>query len=872
MAAEYEQLRKSCEFYKNRAQLIASKFEDLLASRDAKVNDLATQLHQHHESSQNVLAGMQYLHDDQIASLQAEIAGLHVRLQSESEPLQFDPVPPASGRSGGVPLSGNNNREAENRWQKCLREAMVVARSSLSKSFPEPEWRRAVFLQIAAEDLTPEDFRTLLAKRPDKLDCIPEKFLDDTVRQGQTDFRDYMQSFLTPELGENLCKTLLLSRKKYERMNEKIFGTITQDENGRIKSTPQMFNGVLAPQLPGRHKRAEYRRMILEAFEHEVEDDGLSTSLNVRLVLVASIKQSLLQGYMQVVDGWVKQLNGQDPQVMKYTDTANQFKGMKVTASAVQLPYGSSAPNSPFHTSEYALYEGGDGYEDLTTLGRWEVAQANDLLAQPILDLGPLLIHLEGPLLPGATRDSVMMNVRCMMNFNIGGDQSHSNSSNCLSGCNCSNPCVYCEATKDEMCSLDWEKTWGVRTRRRIMLLAHTVVGVCPGCKMEIVAEEQLVVNPNLQCVIAAEGDDEPGLPHKFVDLNKRPSVTWTSLHLGVVYGRTPPYEVDPDNWILCLLHLNLCIVRGLFERTIVLEIGKLPRDGSFEKLVDAFADLLRVAGLRMKKSKLKRTGKQVDTFDERLKNSGMGGRDAENVMNARVALLKLMFPEATRGPYIPDETLFASEKSFHEFYEAAEEYTDLNLAAIRKALDVRRAWHTWDTLWKLLQTGMDYPGGDVSMLTLEEVKQVWAKRADEVEVMAKAFLAHWVSAHKATQGLYLHHVARHLPDQIRKFGDLRNRQTQGLEHCHHTRKEVGTHATNRKPGERLETMMAHSTVKRALLQGDELERLVGQAEDNRKSKARYGKRVMAKQDRLDVKRMRLDEDFGADLVEQPML
>jgi hypothetical protein len=54
------------------------------------------------------------------------------------------------------------------------------------------------------------------------------------------------------------------------------------------------------------------------------------------------------------------------------------------------------------------------------------------------------------------------------------------------------------------------------------------------------------------------------------------------------------------------------------------------------------------------------------------------------------------------------------------------------------------------------------------------------------------------------TQGLYLHIVHAHMPDEIEKWANLRKRQSQDLEHCHKIRKCWGCDATNRRPGQRM--------------------------------------------------------------------
>jgi hypothetical protein len=834
------EMERRMEFYKSTTERMQNRLRQVEVESNFMTATI-TRL----EKEKNDMA---FLYEKDVSERDETIARLRLRTMNENEDLGFDPVPPPCSNSGGQPPE--NEEKNLDAW---VRKTTMALRGL----FPDPVKLNLALTKLAHNVLTASDVCKLLKLRKTGLrECIPADFMDAAIRKGQEDYRNFLQANITPALAENLCKTLLLSRRKYERLNTKLFQTVCRKPNGEVGHMHLRFNGVAAPCLPSRRARDKYKAAIAEVFEHKTADDGLSTSLNVRAVLKAAVLSSIAQGYLVIVDGCVKQPDGRDVQVMKYTDTANQFKGLQVTASAVQLPDGSCAPNSPFHTSEYALYEGGDGYEDITLLGRHEIEQANDLLANLYLDLGPITAAAEGPMQSDGTipaRVVLHESVTCRMEFSLGGDQSHANGMHCLAGCNCTNPCIYCECPRENMCDLDFDNNTCVsRTRHRIMLLAHTALGTCPGCSKQIVPKGE-VTDSAAQCELANDGDNQPEVPPEFKVLGRpRQPVTWASLHKGVKYGRTPPYKTEPTNWITCILHLNLCIVRGLFTRTIVAELGKLPQakgaqHNTFTKLVDAMAELLCSAGLKIKKNKLTKTkGNEVGKYDERLKNSGLGGRDAEHVMNARNAILQMMYPEASCGPWIPDHILFASEEDFEDFYQEAEN-SDCSVPAVRNALMVRRLWFMWDRTWKLLNSPLEIPAG----LTLEEVKQVWATRATAVEEYAKSFLRSWVGAVGSTQGLYLHILVRHIPDQIRKFGDLRCRQTQGLEHCHHCRKEVGIHATNRIRGQRLEQMLAFSSLRRAAMQFDEVAMIVSKAENDRVYKAKYAKEAVAKHQRL---------------------
>ena len=56
----------------------------------------------------------------------------------------------------------------------------------------------------------------------------------------------------------------------------------------------------------------------------------------------------------------------------------------------------------------------------------------------------------------------------------------------------------------------------------------------------------------------------------------------------------------------------------------------------------------------------------------------------------------------------------------------------------------------------------------------------MWAERADEVELLAHEYVKGWVASVGKTQGLYLHILLRHIPEETRKWGDLRVRSPQG--------------------------------------------------------------------------------------------
>ena len=216
------------------------------------------------------------------------------------------------------------------------------------------------------------------------------------------------------------------------------------------------------------------------------------------------------------------------------------------------------------------------------------------------------------------------------------------------------------------------------------------------------------------------------------------------------------------------------------------------------------------------------------------------------------------MYPVETCGEWVTDDVLFDSEESFVEYVKLTSR-TDGRPAtyepeAAKQLLLVRRVWYLWSVAWGVMNETPDYDEDDY--------KQVWADLGmcfflyrslyiylslvinvrlvsvgDRTEVAVHNFVKAWVAVVGATQGLYLHLLHAHLPDQIRAWGHLGRRQTQGLEHKHSERKEIGRRCTNRKPGQRALTMLTHSIVVGACRRADDGERHTFKKEQYKRAK-----------------------------------
>ena len=283
------------------------------------------------------------------------------------------------------------------------------------------------------------------------------------------------------------------------------------------------------------------------------------------------------------------------------------------------------------------------------------------------------------------------------------------------------------------------------------------------------------VTDPKTQTKLAKPGDAAPAVPA--IKIGK--GVTHLSLHKGVVYGTSPHFSLEPALWHTCIMHMNLRIVGAMFSKTIVSQIGKLKEKGVDQSQL--LWEMLREAGIVMKRSKFNPKSKKLDDYDFGFRSLSFAGRDAEIFMRLYPRMLALIYPASVLAG---------------------------NNEATKQAARVGELWDQWVLVWKLLNTELDY--GDLASTTIARIR---TEHASKVKVATFEYRKRWVAAVGATQGLYLHIMCAHIPAEVERVGDLRPFQTQGLEHCHKRRKKVGFDGTNRKMGERTGTMLTHEIV-----------------------------------------------------------
>ena len=377
------------------------------------------------------------------------------------------------------------------------------------------------------------------------------------------------------------------------------------------------------------------------------------------------------------------------------------------------------------------------------------------------------------------------------------GDLAMLGGQNAVSSCNGPCPCPFCTCPKNRLSAIG--ERYQTRTRRDIALLAHACEGTCPGCDMLIVKE---VTNKKTQVPLLTSTGVHPPVPAG----KKGKGVTPLNLHFGIVAGQTCNFDMEPDDWSICIMHANLCIEGGILQKGLLAHIGVLVDPGAPKSHGEALYDEMKANGLTMKKTKLAKKSKKLDQYDLSFKSSSFTGRGGEIIHRIRNPLIKIVMPDFECGPWVEDAILFGPDVAARDAAVKESTRAAKNGTAAKQRFALRIVWQAWGECWALLNKDMD----DTDT---PDYEQVWAARAEETRLAMEDFVRKHVACMGITEGLYLHILHAHAHTQIKKWGSLKLRQSQGLEHCHKIRKRIGCEATNRKPGERLGTMLSHVQV-----------------------------------------------------------
>jgi hypothetical protein len=697
------------------------------------------------------------------------------------QPAESGDAPvPASSAAGDVPVPAprtitGDPRNVRNvrRWQdNALKSLSHFNPAALSATIDAVHKK----LKLGREKLE-KDIRSLSANS--LLDIVSPKVADKLQQAGAKRFCDSVQAHWSTLLCANIKFGSTLSRSKYNTIRKEL--SCAWDGNRGI-SVHQECLGVKFPRIASRY--------MIDKFVGEVKDElglrefgeGLGACVDVRKLLAANTMESVEREWFSVENGRVYDQFGKDPEVIFMADGCTAHKGMKVTACGLVFPHGSAHPMSPHHTMEFACAECGDNNASLQGVGRPMVDIVNNLIANPEVVAG--FLPDDSP-------------VTCRFRVRATGDLAFQCVSACISTCNGPASCPYCVCPKQELDKRG--KQHAPRTRHGILQRAHRVVGLCPCCGLMVTdTADGRKLNPKKETpLLHGPVDKELPVPHaKRGKTAGGDRITHLSLHDGISPGQAPPFDFEPDDWAACLLHARLCQVGGMFRRSVLSAITNNEHGRELWEFLDG-------RGFEMKKKYFEKSKKKLDYANLEFKSFGMAGSDTELLTELSDEMLALVYRREDRGPWVPNSVLFgdtpAARKAFEEFRDAAED-SDCG-ETFGQLCKARWLWKRWKDLWRALNQD---PG---------ETQAEWNAHADRVQALANVYVDAHIDLCQHTEGLYLHLLWAHVPDMIRRFGDLRLRQTQGLEHRHKLRKRYGLEASNRRKGQRIKTILTHVAV-----------------------------------------------------------
>jgi hypothetical protein len=375
------------------------------------------------------------------------------------------------------------------------------------------------------------------------------------------------------------------------------------------KWVPKYIDGVKIPQLSSSYAVNKLSAEIMSEYGMNVECEGLSASIDLRLSIGRYLKQQ--SSFVNALS--LKHIR---PAIQFMMDAANMFRGLKHCSIGFKFPNISNTPNSPFDTTIFHLFEGGDAYDSVVKLGASAIASMNDVISNPCVD-GVVFSTFSG------------------------GDLASIGAMNRITGCNMAFPCPFCYTHKTNMCETDEDKIVLVqlRTCTDTDKYAHLVLGQCPGCKLEIVPPEFLGFKKSKHAYLAKKSEN--GVYERPFD--SKGGVSYDELHKSVMFGRPRLLNLQPCQYVICWLHCKLRIISTFLHRFI---ITTWLTDARAEKVKSLFVK----AGISVKDHLIKKQSKNLNIAV--LERHSFIGRDAEKFMEIYPAVIDIVYP--------PDVTEFA--------------------------------------------------------------------------------------------------------------------------------------------------------------------------------------------------------------------
>ena len=316
--------------------------------------------------------------------------------------------------------------------------------------------------------------------------------------------------------------------------------------------------------------------------------------------------------------------------------------------------------------------------------------------------------------------------------FTLGGDLAFLNAVMGLSSCSHTYPCVWCKKHIGTFHEFDTPAP--PRTVADMLNLSHQFDSF-PG-----------------QCQKCADPFADKKAVKEAIPTTERARLDSQKEHDGSFPGRPPLFgslvevvDIVPD-----ILHLMLRIVDTLFHRTIKSNMLKEHE----EPLILVLRETVKCS---IKTEKIKAQSKSGDS-SQAITKATFIGRECEKLVGAIDTVLKCIFDEET------------------DVYA-----------------DIKDCWQKWEELWELLSSPLprnDVRVGNKPVTYPKNETDARELRASQIESAAAEFIDSFGLADDDSHcTLYFHILIEHIPQAIRRHGDLRKYSTSGLEHLHSFKK-----------------------------------------------------------------------------------
>lgn len=568
-----------------------------------------------------------------------------------------------------------------------------------------------------------------------RLQLLPQNAVDEIRREGAEHFAAQLYCHWSVVLCANLKMSLKLSRRKWDLMKRILFGY----KHPRLGWVRLWFDGVLVPVPCSHHKIEQWMSSVADDYDLEEINSGLTAVISLKAVLHQVLKSECEQNYFK----WVhiqhqiaprSVLNKGRPLVQICFDAAGTMKHRKTTAVSCKLANGSPYSHKPVHTHTVAISEGGDEQNDLITGLGSVFDDLNDLIANPVI----------------TTSTKYEEKIDVDVEVCAGADQKAVHANFGLCGCNRKFSCPLCHCPNTSFTNVHPPNTYTNRSLDNIRLLAHTIEGTCPGCKM-IIVDKTRNLGPN-ETPLALPGQKPPKVPAQFAshDGPRRIVPTWTDLHFGVIYGSKVILQLPPSRFAICILHLNLRMVGNLLKLSMFRKLGP-----GQQKQAEELWKCLVASGIPIRQVKCTKNVHMTDWY-QTISSHSFAGADAARMLLIYKDALEIVFPSDWLKSQ-PSE-LQAKVSSYY------------------------KVWSLYADLW-----------ADLNNLDITK-----EQKATVIEGKAAMFAETWRFAFGSTPTLYLHLLLDHVPTQLRELPiDLWYLQTEGLEHANKIRKQFAATMVN---------------------------------------------------------------------------